>query len=198
MIDMQVYIDSVFYVAKEVALEVFGDEYIVFLADKLNVYEINCFAKTVLDKLDGEQTLRAIVEDLLLTYEVKKSLLEKDILEAIEEFENMGIIKMKYIMAYSKENDRAGVQYLANPDVVVKEIDEDGALLFNLEEENLKAINPTGLEIWNMLQNPKTKQSLVDHLCTLYDGASAEEIGADVEEFVDSMIRDHFIGIVLE
>ncbi len=38
--------------------------------------------------------------------------------------------------------------YLVNPDVVLREEDEDGGLLFNPDTNQVKVVNSTGLFIW--------------------------------------------------
>lgn len=195
---MSVNIGSIVSVSPEVAIESFGDDYLVFLADNLKIYEINSFSKIILDTLNGEKRVSDVIDELLLSFAVQRCLLENDVFEIIKKFQGMGIVKMKYKLSYSEEHGAVETQYLANPEVVVKEIDEDGALLYNLDLENLRAINSTGLEIWNMLQEPVTKQLLVNQLLGIYDGASVVEIENDIDEFVQTLSRDQFIGIVLE
>ncbi len=48
-----------------------------------------------------------------------------------------------------KKPDGMSIHYLCNPDVVLREEDKSGALLFNPDTNQVKVINNTGLFIWN-------------------------------------------------
>ena len=41
-------------------------------------------------------------------------------------------------------------RYLCNPDVVLREEDEDGGLLFNPDTNQIRVLNHTGLFIWKL------------------------------------------------
>jgi len=89
-------------------------------------------------------------------------------------------------------------RYLANPDVSCREDDlAEGAILFNPDTDGLLVINPTGLLIWQALGQPKTPKELAAHLLESCDGAPADQVGADVDEFLDMLKPGGFIGEVL-
>ena len=50
---------------------------------------------------------------------------------------------------------KSKVSLIRNPDVVLREEDQDGALLFNPDTNQIRVINPTGLFIWKHCDGKK-------------------------------------------
>jgi hypothetical protein len=87
-------------------------------------------------------------------------------------------------------------QFLCNPDVVLREEDEEGALLYNPDTNQVKILNITGLAIWKALTSPNTIEGVALNLLKDFEGAPEEEVRSDVQEFVAMMVADGFIGIL--
>lgn len=47
--------------------------------------------------------------------------------------------------------------------------------------------NETGAFIWNLLLTPKNKDELLNALISEFEGASAEDISADIDEFISAL-----------
>jgi len=86
-------------------------------------------------------------------------------------------------------------QYIANPDVSCREEWPDGALLFNPDTDQVLVINSTGLMIWQALERPRTLAEVVAVLQERCVNVPADQVGADVREFVETMVGKGFIGI---
>jgi hypothetical protein len=86
-------------------------------------------------------------------------------------------------------------QYLRNPDVVLREEDEDGGLLFNPDTNVVKLINTTGLFIWKECNCARRMDEIVTVLRDTFDDVPEEQVTQDVKEFIDYMVGAGFLGI---
>jgi len=88
-------------------------------------------------------------------------------------------------------------RYLCNPDVVLREEDEDGGLLFNPDTNQVKIVNSTGLYIWKEFIAINTPDKVAEAVLTNFEEAAPDLVKIDLEEFLKEMIRTGFIGEVL-
>jgi hypothetical protein len=88
-------------------------------------------------------------------------------------------------------------RYLANPDVSCREEGPEGALLFNPDTDGMMVLNPTGLVIWEALDEPRTQDEIVAHLRERCDNVPVEQVGTDVDEFLQALLPGGFVGEVL-
>jgi hypothetical protein len=86
-------------------------------------------------------------------------------------------------------------QYLRNPDVVLREEDEDGGLLFNPDFNVVKLINTTGLFIWKECNCARGMDEIIARMRETFDEVPEEQVTQDVKEFIDYMVASGFIGI---
>lgn len=85
---------------------------------------------------------------------------------------------------------------LCNPDVVLREEDEDGGLLFNPDNNAVKIVNSTGLFIWKKFQSVNSPEKVAAEVVKSFEDASPEVVQADLEEFLQDMLITGFIGKV--
>ncbi len=85
---------------------------------------------------------------------------------------------------------------LCNPDVVLREEDEDGGLLFNPDNNAVKIVNATGLFIWKQFQSINTPEKVAAEVLKNFEDATPEVVLADLEEFLQDMLTTGFIGKV--
>ncbi|HOZ22834.1 MAG TPA: PqqD family peptide modification chaperone [bacterium] len=88
------------------------------------------------------------------------------------------------------------VQYACNPDVVLREEDEDGGLLFNPDTCQIQLLNATGLYIWKRLDSSMDLSAITANLVEAFADAPADQAGADVREFIAAMREAGFVGVV--
>ena len=86
-------------------------------------------------------------------------------------------------------------QYLRNPDVVLREEDEDGGLLFNPDTNVVKLINATGLFIWKECNCARRMDDIVMVVRNAFDEVPEEQVTQDVKEFIDYMVAAGFFGV---
>ena len=84
---------------------------------------------------------------------------------------------------------------IRNPDVVLREEDSDGALLFNPDTNQIRVINTTGLFIWKHCDGKKDLSAIVTSLKKTFDGVPEAEVNDQVKVFVDDMKANGFLGI---
>ena len=82
-----------------------------------------------------------------------------------------------------------------NPDVILREEDPDGALLFNPDTNQIRVINPTGLFIWKQCDGKKDLPAIVTALKNAFDGVPEKEVDSEVKAFVDDMRANGFLGV---
>jgi hypothetical protein len=87
---------------------------------------------------------------------------------------------------------------IRNPDVLLKEEDEDGALVFNPDTDKILVLNPTGLFIWNRCDGNIRLEDLVTSVRRSFSSVPEEQVGGDVRGFVEKMIAEGFIGVMEE
>jgi hypothetical protein len=87
-------------------------------------------------------------------------------------------------------------RYTRNPDVVLREEDMDGGLLFNPDTNQIKVLNMTGLFIWKLCDGSRDLPAIVDGIQESFDGVPEDQVASQVTEFIDEMTATGFIGVV--
>lgn len=84
---------------------------------------------------------------------------------------------------------------IRNPDVVLREEDPDGALLFNPDTNQIRVINTTGLFIWKHCDGRKALPAIVSAIKKTFDSVPEKEVDDQVKAFVDDMQANGFLGV---
>ena len=87
-------------------------------------------------------------------------------------------------------------RYLRNPDVVLREEDQDGALLFNPDTSQMKVINHTALFIWQKCDGSVDLAAIATSMSEVFDEVLTEQVTSQIITFLDEMLADGFIGIL--
>ncbi|HPM82051.1 MAG TPA: HPr-rel-A system PqqD family peptide chaperone [Candidatus Anammoximicrobium sp.] len=71
----------------------------------------------------------------------------------------------------------ADARLIANPNLVLREEEDDAALLFDPETGSVNVLNSTGLAVWRLLDGNRDRAQIMGHLREEFDGldAAAEE-----------------------
>lgn len=89
-------------------------------------------------------------------------------------------------------------RYLVNPDVVLREEDPDGGLLFNPDTNQIRVLNHTGLFIWKVCDGKHDIKEIIKGIQETYDGVPEDQVADQVRTYVDEMVASGFIGIIKE
>jgi hypothetical protein len=95
----------------------------------------------------------------------------------------------------AKKTVTAKDSLIRNPDVILREEDPDGALLFNPDTNQIRVINTTGLFIWNHCNGKKDLPTIVSSLKETFDGVPEAEVDNQVKAFIDDMKANGFLGV---
>jgi len=77
-------------------------------------------------------------------------------------------------------------------------VDPDGALLFNPDTNQIRVINTTGLFIWKHCDGKKDLPAIIAALKETYDNIPVAEIETQVNDFLDDMKANGFIGKIID
>ena len=86
------------------------------------------------------------------------------------------------------------IDYTINPDVVLREEDLDGALLFNPDTNDVQILNSTGLFIWKLCKISQSFSSIIKAVKDSFDRVPEDKVEAEVREFIQSMTDSGFLG----
>lgn len=84
------------------------------------------------------------------------------------------------------------VRYTVNPDVVLREEDPDGALLFNPDTNQIRVLNATGLFIWKLMDGTKDTAAIVTALKESFEEVPEDEVEGHAAAFIDDMSSSGF------
>ena len=87
---------------------------------------------------------------------------------------------------------------MKNPDVVLAEEDEDGALVFNPDTDRIRVLNRTGFFIWQLCNCSKDMAGIVSAVREAFEAVPEDQVSKQTEEFIDEMVGSGFIGTVEE
>ena len=87
-------------------------------------------------------------------------------------------------------------RYLVNPDVVLREEDPDGGLLFNPDTKQYSVLNYTGLFIWKLCDGIHDLKAIIPGIQETYDGVPEDKVADQVKTYLDEMMCGGFIGTV--
>lgn len=86
------------------------------------------------------------------------------------------------------------IRYIRNPDVVLREEDPDGALLFNPDTNQIRVINPTGLFVWNRCDGNHTFPQIISEMKEAFEDVPEGEVETHIGTFINDMKENGFIG----
>lgn len=86
--------------------------------------------------------------------------------------------------------------FVRNPDVVLREDEPDGGLLFNPDTNQIRVLNPTGLFLWKNCAETRDLEGLVKALREEFEGVPDGEVQSQVTSFMEDMVANGFIGTV--
>ncbi len=87
-------------------------------------------------------------------------------------------------------------RYIRNPDVVLREEDADGGLIFNPDTDQIRVLNTSGLFIWKLCDGSRDLPGLVSAIHESFDSVPEDQVVKQVTEFIDDMTAAGFIGVV--
>ncbi len=84
-------------------------------------------------------------------------------------------------------------RFIRNPDVVLREEDPEGALLFNPDTNQIRVINATGLFIWKHCDGKKDLPTIIAAMKKVFDRVPDKEVETHANDFLDDMKVNCFL-----
>jgi len=183
--------------SKNAALEDLQDGGLALVVPQRRLVELNRTALEVVGLLDGRTALDDVAVAIAQKHDLPVAQISKDIEELIEELNRNGVIEFQ---TGSKEGAKMknsdAVYYLRNTDVVLREEDQDGALLFNPDTNRVEVLNSTGLFIWQQCGAAHTLDEILAEVKKAFDEVPENQVAEDVQKFIEGMLASGFIGKV--
>ena len=182
--------DIVLRLSPHVAVEYFDNGALILDLRGRTVTELDTQKSWILRSLDGQSTLCQMTN----TYAIASALTEEQALDILQA-NCSELLKLEILLP--THNSWKGfamdtTRYIVNPDVNLREEDEDGALLYNPDSDRVQLLNSTGLYIWKFCKQERMVSEIITALQADFDDAPVDAITTDVEEFVTLMIDSQF------
>ena len=69
----------------------------------------------------------------------------------------------------------------------------DRIIVFERATKRAIVLNPTGAQIWQLIESPRSSSQLVDALQTQFADVSAAQIEADVEKYLGELQQQNLV-----
>ncbi|MBP7461091.1 MAG: PqqD family protein [Candidatus Delongbacteria bacterium] len=79
------------------------------------------------------------------------------------------------------------------PEHIVYRQEDNGAFLFNTQNNNLKAVNETGRDIIELTNGEKTLTGIIDEMTSVYEDVARVRLEEDVRKFFKELTQYGFI-----
>jgi len=190
-----------FQLRPDVVMECFDDGALILRLSDRHLIEVNPVGQHILNLTDGGRNAAEVAGALADHFEISTAEALEDTLAFYADLQAQGVVEIKPPASSVEREDMpetttTTTPYLRNPDVVLREEDEDGGLLFNPDTNQVKVVNPTGLFIWQQCDGTHSFEQIVAAIVEAFEDAPAEEVRKDVQEYLDGMIQTGFVGLV--
>jgi len=190
--------EQIYTLHPRVALESFDEGGLVFRLDDRRLLELNPTAQFILENTNGTRTVKAIAQLLAQAFEIADNEAFADVNALYAELVAQNIVRLYHNRKSQVGDIMTQTFYVRNPDVGLREEDEDGGLLFNPDTRGIQAVNTTGLFIWRLCDGTRTLQDVAAAMVQEYEGAELEDVTPDAQAFIDMMVAIGFLGVVVE
>ena len=186
--------NTILVLKRHILVEYFDSEALLLNLHTRKVTEINAYEGWILRHLNGRRTVGQVVVDYSTAFDLTY---EKGIERVKNTCERLWKVQSLLVVQDFKEGDiMDNTRYVQNPDVNLREEDEDGALLFNPDTDRVQLLSRTGLYIWKLCVEARTVNEIINAFKADFDEVPEDDVTADVEEFLEQMVGSGFIGIV--
>jgi hypothetical protein len=186
---------SVFRLRPQVVMEEFGDGALLLRLEDRRLFEITPTAHYVLAQTDGQRCAAQVATALAEAFQIPEAKALQDVLSLYAEWSAQKVLES---VEFGRDGEEtmamegtpvSPARYIRNPDVVLRDQDEDGGLLFNPDTSQVKVLNTTGLFIWQQCDGTRDLAAIATAMQETFDGAPADEVAQDVREFVEGMVE---------
>jgi len=186
--------DLVPRISPQAAIEYFDEKTLILNMRLRSVAELNVKHSWALKHVDGQSNLAQMAQAYATVFAISDEQAWIEVHGIFADLLEADLVRSTY--SSSKGNNMDTTRYIVNPDVNLREEDEDGALLYNPDTDRVQLLNPTGLHIWKLCAQGRTMEELIASLQADFDEVPADAVATDVEEFVTHMTDSGFLGML--
>ncbi|MCD4686119.1 MAG: PqqD family peptide modification chaperone [Anaerolineae bacterium] len=157
---------------------------------------LNHSAYQIVMLTDGAHSVAQIAQSLAATYDIAASDARSDVIAFYELLATHNLVEQIEPTLAKDHSMSEATRYIRNPDVGIREENEDGALLFEPDSGQVKVINPTGLFIWKLCDGNSTLDEIISAVLGEFEDAPVDAVTDDVTNFVTIMFDAGFLGII--
>lgn len=193
---------TIFRLCPQVVVEEFEDGALLLRLEDRHLFELNPTAYYILENTNGQRNAAQIAAAMVEIFQLSEIEALRDILSLYARLSAQGIVESIEFGQERKESytmeatSVVSPRYIRNPDVVLREEDEDGGLLFNPDTNQVKVINISGLFIWQQCDGTRNLDGITSAMQEAFDEVPTDQVAQDVREFVERMVESGFIGTV--
>lgn len=184
---------TIFSLAPDILLENFGDTTLVLRGAGHKVFELNPTAHLILSKTDGQRTAAAVALEVQQAFGMSEAGALRETVALYDDLLARYLVRITGGIAMSSIEFGTKL-FSRNPDVLLREANPDGALLFNPDTNQVKVLNATGLFIWQQCDGSLNVSEMAEAVAAIFAGGTKDEIAQDVQEFLQTMMESGFIG----
>lgn len=81
---------------------------------------------------------------------------------------------------------------LRNPDLIAADLDGD-TVMMDVESGHYFSLNSVGSYVWAALEDPSSKQSIIDKVLLEFEVSEADSVAADVSKFLQELLENGLI-----
>lgn len=178
----------------QIVLENFDDGALALRLYDRHLFDLNPTAQFILNHTNGENSVAQIAALLASAFGISHEQALADVTALYESLVDQHVVSL--FDSSQQGGTMTDAQYVRNPDVGLREENDDGGLLFNPDTNQMQVVNTTGLFIWRLCDGSRTLDGIVTAMLNEYDGAPEDEMRADASAFIDMMVSAGFIGTV--
>lgn len=187
----------VYRLHSQIVIENFEDGALALRLYDRHLFDLNPTAQFILNQTDGAKTVAQIAASMALTFGISHDEALADVSTLYASLVDQHVVSQCDPLQNNQEGGMMNeAQYVRNPDVGLREEDENGGLLFNPDTNQMQVVNTTGLFIWRLCDGSRTLANIVSAMLEEFEGATEEEMCADATAFIEQMTAAGFIGTV--
>jgi len=187
-------IDAVFAPARHIAVEYFDSGALLLDLRRWTLTKLDDRQGWILGHLDAQRTAAQVAEAYAAAFAVTYEQAVDKVRTTCERL--LKAQSLRLLRGSWKGDGMDASRYVQNPDVNLREEDEDGALLFNPDTDRVELLNSTGLYIWKLCAEGRTISEVVAAFKADFDELPEDEVASHVEEYINQMVDSGFLGML--
>jgi hypothetical protein len=187
---------QIFRPSAQVVIEAFEHGALVLrLADR-HLIEFNPIASAILARTNGQHSVNQVAANLAEAYEISETEACQDAITLYQQLLIQGIVEPATLLGKDglliEPFSSTESLFIQNP-VVRQHLDEESGVLFNIDMNQAKLVNFTGMLCWKLCDGTHDLTSITAELQQSMKDAPADTLIKDVREFINDLLKFDFI-----